>query len=589
MKIKKKHFYLNICILPILSFAILSAIMLIPLFYTQQFAIFSDWSFHASRAEQIFQNLKLGQPLTYIASSTFGKVGSASFLFYPTFFLYPWAFLRFFFSPITSFVLFLFLLIYATFLISYFCMYKFSEGNSTRSIIFSIIYTIAPYHLYLGITNYVLGEFIAYTFIPIVFMGLFNILFGDKNKWISLSVGMSLIFYAHLVSVIILCEYSVLIFIISIAINKGIKKKQLVNLIKATILTIILSSFVLIPFLTDFIGQDVTSVEKGINILFGADIFFTQSLTNNATNMGGLGIILLFVAFFGWYWIKNDKQSQIIYCLGVFSAVIITSIVPWKLLQSTPFAVIQFPYRYTSYAIFFLAIIFATGVDKLLARSKIQIFSSYRITFFLKLLGLFVITSIVFWGSTSNDIFRNKNIDSYYYLKKTTKDVLTPAYTATSVALINNKNYEYQFAYKVLYGENDYFPKKAATSAKNILNHEAVINGKKQLISPTTSPNTLKYQINVNTKSTVDLPALAYQNTVVSDNGKKNNFIQSNRGTVQVKVTKGQHVIVVSYLPNKIYFVAILIASIIWLFLILSAIAKYFKISSSVHENEPQA
>lgn len=107
--------------------------------------------------------------ITYIATSTFGNVGTGSFLFYPTVFLYPWAVFRLFVSPITAYMMFLTLFFFATLCVSYFCMLRFSE-KKLRSIIFAIIYTIDPYHLYLGITNNVLREFIAYTFLPIVFL-----------------------------------------------------------------------------------------------------------------------------------------------------------------------------------------------------------------------------------------------------------------------------------------------------------------------------------------------------------------------------------------------------------------------------------
>lgn len=56
----------------------------------------ADFSFHASKVQQIFENLKEGKVFTYIATNTFQHTGVGNFLFYPSVFLYPWAILNFF-------------------------------------------------------------------------------------------------------------------------------------------------------------------------------------------------------------------------------------------------------------------------------------------------------------------------------------------------------------------------------------------------------------------------------------------------------------------------------------------------------------
>ena len=58
----------------------------------------TDWLFHVSRVEQIYQNLKQGSFFTFIATDVFNQSGVGTFLFYPDVFLYPWAFFRFFFK-----------------------------------------------------------------------------------------------------------------------------------------------------------------------------------------------------------------------------------------------------------------------------------------------------------------------------------------------------------------------------------------------------------------------------------------------------------------------------------------------------------
>ncbi|MDU3492449.1 MAG: hypothetical protein E7F56_07440, partial [Limosilactobacillus fermentum] len=89
--------------LVILIFLIITFTITYPLWNSHQVFVANDWSFHASRVEEIYQNLKSGHLFTYIATHTFQKTGVANFLFYPTIFLYPWAIFRFLFSPVTAF------------------------------------------------------------------------------------------------------------------------------------------------------------------------------------------------------------------------------------------------------------------------------------------------------------------------------------------------------------------------------------------------------------------------------------------------------------------------------------------------------
>ena len=74
-----------------LALLVLSIMMVLPFWLSHRIVIFSDFSFHASRVEEIANNLSKGQFFTFIATKTFHHTGVASFLFYPTIFLYPWA------------------------------------------------------------------------------------------------------------------------------------------------------------------------------------------------------------------------------------------------------------------------------------------------------------------------------------------------------------------------------------------------------------------------------------------------------------------------------------------------------------------
>ncbi|WP_010580957.1 hypothetical protein [Liquorilactobacillus vini] len=123
---KRKRFMFNIFAIVIFLLASVSTIA----WYIKTGRIYelSDFSFHASRVQQIFCNLKQGHFFTFIATNVFQQTGVATFLFYPSTYLYIWAFLLFHFSYINAFYIWYALITFAAFLVSYFSMLSFSKN-----------------------------------------------------------------------------------------------------------------------------------------------------------------------------------------------------------------------------------------------------------------------------------------------------------------------------------------------------------------------------------------------------------------------------------------------------------------------------
>lgn len=87
-----------------LLFLAITIIMIAPCIYEGKLVANADWLFHASRVEQISQNIHNGQLLTFIASSTFHHTGVGSFLFYPYFFCILGLFLNCFLVQLQLFI-----------------------------------------------------------------------------------------------------------------------------------------------------------------------------------------------------------------------------------------------------------------------------------------------------------------------------------------------------------------------------------------------------------------------------------------------------------------------------------------------------
>ena len=526
-------------IIATITIVVFTILMIMPFLWVGQIGVHSDWSFHASRVQQIYLNLQKGQWFTYIATDTFSKVGNANFLFYPSIFLYPWALLKFVFAPVTAYLVYVWLLFLATGLIAFYCMKSFTNGNIRQSLFFAIIYLIAPYHLYLTLSNYVLGEAQAYTFIPLILLGMWNILY--RNKWIMLAIGMSLMAYSHYVSVFISVEVCFIMLICYFIQNQKVEWHKIINLIKAMVLFVLLSAWQFIPLFTDYLHGDLMRPASGFMLMQSAGDFIVSAISNDALNRGGIGLVLLIALIFGWVFIEKNSRYTWGYIIGVIITLMITTAFPWQYFANTPLSIIQFPYRYTSYAIAFLSIV----LSKALLKLNYSTISTNIVTSVILLAFI-----LLYAGSIYSDIARNKNTDN-------------------NVAILANSR---QGKYKTLRDPSD-TPIILTNASYN--NRVTFINNKETKVLQRSGANKLIYNINLKESSKVDLPALAYRHTSISINNKVSNYKVSDRGTVLLKLNRGKYKIIVSYKPINLLSIFRLIAFIGWSGIILMYLFRY--------------
>ncbi|KRL02149.1 hypothetical protein [Liquorilactobacillus capillatus] len=561
---KNKYIKIVQSLLVIILFLTATIIMVKPFFETQRLSAFSDWLFHVSRVEEIYRNLQHGKWFTFIATATFQKTGVGSFLFYPTVFLYPWALLRFYFNPVSAFYIWYGLITFATYLISYFCMLSFSKSK-IRSIVFAFIYVLAAYRLYLG--NFVFGEFIAVTFLPLVFLGFYELFFRNGKKWYIFSVGMSLLIYSHVLSVVMTIEVLIICVLTGLFLGHNLLRKRFFYILMSASLIFLMIMPVVIPFITDFINHNVTSAKPGVNVTIDGFTLFQSSISNVAKN-SSIGLLLLATLFLGWYWVKNKPIGLFSYILGVFLTIISTSVFPWGSFRESPLAVIQLPWRYLSYANLFLAIVASDGIYQIY---QTKVFRRLRkgapIIF---ILGVATISMFSYFSATADSSQLVSKFNQNTYLKPaavTLQNIPQPAQ-------LDKDNYKYQFSYLAIYGETDYYPEKAQKSSGSIINNLMMVNGRAQKVAPISSPNALTYKVKLVKHAVVDVPAVAYARTYVYVNSKRYTFNISKRGTVQINLPKGNHTITVGYNQSKLYYCSVVLAGLSWITLVTFLVIK---------------
>ena len=561
----------------IFSFAMITIFMTYPKIKTGNILVHSDWSFHGQRAEQIFLNLKRGNFLTFIATDAFQHTGVGNFLFYPNVFLYPWAVLRLFFKPVTAFYCWYGLIMLMTFIIAYFSMKAFSKRR-IAAMVFSLSYTLGSYHL--SLSNAIFGEFIAASFLPLAFWAFYEVLFRDDSKWPWLGIGMSLIIYSHVLSVFITSEIMFAIFIMKLIFDK-VSKKRFLSLSKAVGISVLLTLFITIPYLTDFIGKNVTSAQPGI-IIVNTLMNVLETSFNNSVSTSGIGLILILTAVFGSIWIlkSHSKTLAAIYVLGISLIIVSTGSFPWNVLSDTPLGMIQLTFRYLSYASMFLSVILGLSVNDLYESE------TFDTTFKRGMVPVLTICIFMLFyvGFHHDSLNALKNSQSQFLKNTDTFNQLPDR------IFVNNFNYDYLLNYPVKYGELDYYPEKARRSTGNvsynetnlsIINNIAVVGRKKIHVSPLCESNKMTYKLHTRKQADVDLPALRYKGSYAELNGKRTTLINSARGTIKVRTKKGINTITVGYSPSKLYYVGIIISVMTWISLLVLAFYRkgVFKIN----------
>lgn len=547
-----------ILILFLLCFAIF-----FPFLHTGQFYADADWSFHANRVEEIFDNLKEGHFFTFIATHVFNHTGVGNFLFYPTLFLYPWAFLRFIFGPVTAFLVWLFLIFILTVLISYFSMYSFSK-NRLQSFIFSILYLAIPYNFVIALSAFDLGQTIETTFLPLIFLGIYNILWGNYKKFYPLVFGITFIAYSHVLGVLLSLEILLGIFLGKIINNKGIDRIRFWFLVKSALSTIVLSLPVIIPYLTNYIGQNVILTGENLSGYLVGVYSLGKTFTDALSNNGSVGLILLIIAIFGFFYIRKNKQYRSFYLIGITLILFSTTIFPWFLFKKEFISIIQFPYRYTSYCAVFLAAVASKIFSHFLETKNIT--NAKKVTFSLvfPLVSLFLI-----YGSTNqiNNITKPypKNVHSLEVKKN------KAAYMVQPGALLNNQNYKYQFDYLVKFGLTDYFPHKShkKKNAGSIISQNVKKASSTKIQNTQFSANKIIYKLNVTKTNKVDFPFLKYKNTYAKINGKKTKILKSFRNTTKINLTPGNKRVEIYYKAPLIYWIGWIVSVIYLAFLII--------------------
>ena len=343
-----------------------------------------DWAidlcYHLIRIEGIKDGLLAGQfPVVIYPEAMHGN-GYLNCM-YPNTLLYIPALLRICgVSMADSFKFLMIVCNFATVFLTYHCA-RTLGGNRKAALLAALLYSCCPYRFTNLYARGAIGEFLAMTFFPLLFTGLYHVLIGDRKKWGYLVLGMTGLLQTHILSVTLAGIFCVLFGLLYV--RQVIAEKRLIEIAKVAVVSVLLNIGFLVPFV-DFY--------KNENLWQSAlDIGTFQEYTMNLSGLLGmqttgdyhiltLGIPLAVCAFIALaVLICENRKDSFILCLTVLGIVLLymmTNFFPGRAMMELPvfnliLSKVQFAWRLLGP----VSLLFALAGSICLFRSKVL--SSY--------------------------------------------------------------------------------------------------------------------------------------------------------------------------------------------------------------------
>ncbi len=359
----------------------MTCILMLPYIFKDFLGIEHDTFFHVSRIEQLSKAIQHRNFFPAVYPSENNNYGYASPLFYSDFFLILPALLHLCgFSLAFCYKCIVFI---ASF-ISIFTMIIFtSHITNKRSItwISGCAYLFSNYRITDIYVRGALGEIFAFSFLPLMLLGLYQIIEEEKYSFFPLTLSLTCLALSHNLTFLFASVLCAILVILSI--NKLTKKKILCISI-SILFAFLLSCFFTLPmieqlhsqsFIVDYYGQSSDLASHSMNLW---QYFINQTVFGYSGNQYdasmtmtvNIGWFLTFVPMTYFFVKKKDPFVLKMLIIGYICMLLPSSLLPWDII---PLKIIQFPWRFNTLAMLLLSVPSAIGISNLFHQKSIQL------------------------------------------------------------------------------------------------------------------------------------------------------------------------------------------------------------------------
>lgn len=273
-------------------------------------------------------------------------------------------------------------LIFLAFLLSGIFLYKFAYTVSQKrplATLASVLYMTMPYFISDVFIRGAWGEVPTFIFMPILFMGIYNLLHDRKWAVTQIWVGATGIILDHMLSIVVVMPFALLYFILN---WKLINLAKIKKVLLAIIITAGLSAFFWMPLLEakhtglynifnfpylDSIPSNGATEVKNNGLALTQYLFSDPALGVNGVTQYNLSIIVLLglvlLLFARKTLLPKTERRMIVQLLTIAALATIISlrVFPWEFVP-TRLLSIQFPWRFCMITCFAVSILSAYGL-----------------------------------------------------------------------------------------------------------------------------------------------------------------------------------------------------------------------------------
>ncbi|KRM55433.1 YfhO family protein [Lacticaseibacillus sharpeae] len=360
---KHKYFYPVLLIL-------LGLVVSAPFIWQQQIYNQDDFLFHKARLLAYYTAVVHEHTLVpRVLATMAGGFGYAADMFYNSLALLPFVVLKALLGGfVVPYNLYLAGISVLTALTAYWCGRRVFAPR--QSFVFAALYVTNTYRLIDMYVRGALGETIAFIFLPLIALGVYETV--AQKKWRVLGIGMALTFIVHPLSAFL----AVIILIcldVWLLLRRKLTRAAFGRQVKSAVLAILLSLFVALPMLEQAASQRFYFMQPSSLWSNGLDYSFGQLLMNSLSNASGvwgnlgpnagpIAVIALGIAFFTYKHQSGAVRTTAIITGTLF--VLSSNLLLWSVVKNSPLATIQFEWRLLAFVALGVALLVALVAPK---------------------------------------------------------------------------------------------------------------------------------------------------------------------------------------------------------------------------------
>jgi len=354
---KKNQFWVFLLLLLLMSLAMVYIYL--------PFCPGHDSYFHFGRLQSLMDAIGEGRLFIYPDYTVMEGYGYFTRAFYPDFILIPFALIGNVTSPEFAYQFMIFTMTVLCGIFTYMMITRVYE-SSYAAAIGALLFTFAMYRLLDIYHRGALGEASSFTFIPLVFWGLYEIIKGNYHRWYILTIGYSLLILTHALSSVLM--FITMLIILGVYFRSMISEpKRIWYLVLAGLVTLPVIAYFFFPMIEQMLSNTfyydvnpLTSVKENIlgtyAVVWG---LFSGIVYPERAFIPGTGLLLTCaIALRLFVYEKSPllKSVDIGVLIGFIYIFASSYLFPWSVFPFNKLSFIQMPWRLYEFSSFFFAI-----------------------------------------------------------------------------------------------------------------------------------------------------------------------------------------------------------------------------------------